>query len=209
MSTGAESRRTRLTPRQWAEAAALWQSGEVTLEDLENRYGASKETFSRKFSAMGVKKGENAAQHAERVREEITRGAIQDAALIAQRVRRTKEDHYEWSTALGRLIMHEIAKAQREKIPLAAIDPTIKTIKRALEGLQIARAERYAVLGLDKDDYVDDEQLPELMIAEMTASEIEQIRQRQRQMDDGLGIELSGEGDDELEEGVVVEGEGE
>lgn len=202
-------KRARLTPREWAEAAGLWQSGEVTLDQLEERYGVSKEHFSRKFKEMGVKKGEHAAEHAQQVQEAVAKGALADAALIAQRVRRTKEDHYEWSAALGRMIMHEVVTARQNGTPLAVIDPTLKSIKRALEGLKIAREERYSALGLDKGEFIEEDRLPELMVAEMTASDIENARRRQ--MDDALAIGLRNK-EEELDEGadengVVVEGE--
>ena len=50
--------------------------------------------------------------------------------------------------------------------------------------LKKAREERYAVLGLNREDYVDEEGLPELVISELTEEQVEQLRARDNDMDD-------------------------
>ena len=75
-----------------------------------------------------------------------------------------------------------------------------------------ARMERYAVLGLDKDDYVDEDGLPELVISELTAAQIEELRNRDEEgLEAGTAViseTLQEEIEDEDEEdGIVEEGD--
>jgi hypothetical protein len=55
----------------------------------------------------------------------------------------------------------------------------LKALETAMTVLLKARQERWAVLGLDKADYIDEEGLPELHISELTALEIEDLRNRE------------------------------
>ncbi|MCY1300238.1 hypothetical protein D9M70_497990 [compost metagenome] len=89
----------------------------------------------------------------------------------------------------------------------------LKALDNAMTVLKKAREERYAVLGLDRSDYVDDSALPELVISELTNEQIEAMRDRQEDSDDSLPtLEEEGELPDEDEvveedDEIVVEGE--
>ena len=153
----------RLTPKEWAEATALWESGEVTSKDLSDKFGVSRETFLRRFKKDGIEKGVRAHEHADAVREELSKSLSPDQVLTAQRAKETKEQHYNWSAALARMAMNEIAVAARDKVPVASKLPNLKAIEKAAAILEKARNERWIVLGLDKNDDFDDE-MPELAI---------------------------------------------
>lgn len=168
----------RLTPRQWAEAEALWESGEVTLIDLATRFKRDKSAFQRYFDKHKIVKGSKAAASKEAVKEAVTSAIVDDATVLANRIRETNEDHYKMSTAMAKLAWSEILAAKRDLKPFATIKDNIKTLDLAMNVLAKARAERYAILGLDKADFVDEEGLPELVISELTAAQIEELRSR-------------------------------
>lgn len=56
-----------LTIAQKAEAAALWRTGSVTLEDLGKKFKKTPETLSRLFTRMGIEKGSGAAEAVKKI----------------------------------------------------------------------------------------------------------------------------------------------
>ncbi|MDV5203733.1 hypothetical protein [Acinetobacter baumannii] len=58
------------------------------------------------------------------------------------------------------------------------IQQNFKSTKNRFECFGKIRQERYAVLGLDKPDAVDATQLPELVIEELTADQVQQLKER-------------------------------
>lgn len=169
---------TRVTPKQWAEAEALWESGEVTLEDLVNKFGKSLSTFKRHFDKMGVVKGSKKEALKKRVAEEVVKAAIDDATITAARIRETKEEHYKMATGLAKLTWGEILKTKQDGAPVAVATNNLKALDLAMSVLKKAREERWAVLGLDRVDAVDGNELPELVISELTADQIQELRDR-------------------------------
>ncbi len=178
MTTPAVKTPARMTPRQWAEAEALWESGEVTLDDLASRFDKDRSAFVRYFKKHGIAKGSKAAERKEEVKEAVAAAAIDEATVLANRIRETKEDHYKMSSALAKLVWAEVLTAKKDSRPFAAIKDNLKALDNAMNVLMKARQERFAILGLDKDDYVDEDGLPELVISELTAAQIEELRNR-------------------------------
>lgn len=168
----------RLTPKQWAEAEALWESGAVTYEDLRKKFGLAQSSFERHFKKKGIVKGAKAAATKKKVEEKLEAAAIDEATVLAARIRETKEQHYTMANNIGKLIWSEILEAKRNSHPIAVAMNNIKTLREAAASLAIVRAEKWSVLGLDKPDAVDPDELPELVISELTAEQIEELRRR-------------------------------
>lgn len=193
----------RMTPKDWAEAIALWEYGEVTLEELSEKYGLAKETFSRRFTKEGAVKGRLADEHEEKVREKISKKMVADTVTTIERQKMAKEDFYNNSIALSKLSMHEIVNAKKAKIPLGGTLAALKAIEKAAQIQKICKDNIWMILGLDKDEDVDLDDLPDLPITEMSAREIEEMHQRQINDALGLGdegIDLEGEEKDVVEE---------
>ena len=193
-----------LTPKQWAEAEALWESGNVTLDDLVKKFGRARSTFERHFSKHKVTRGAKAAATKKRVEEVIVKAAVDDAMILAARVRETKEDHYKMSSGIGKLIWREILNAEKAGAPLATALNNIKALKEAATGLKAVREERWAVLGLDRPDAVDPDELPELVISELTADQVQELRDR-----DHTELEVDADIKDIYDDDAVVEEGGE
>jgi hypothetical protein len=168
----------RLTPAEWAEAEALWQSGTVVYEDLEKKYKVAVSTFQRHFKNRGIVKGSRADLTKKAVEEKLKSVALDDATIMAARIRETKEQHYTMATNLGKLIWNEILESKRAGAAVATVINNIKTLKEAAQGLALVRAERYAVLGLDRPDAIDPDEMPELVVAELTQEQIQELRDR-------------------------------
>lgn len=212
MTTPAVKTPTRMTPRQWAEAEALWEAGEVTLGDLAARFDKDRSAFVRYFKKHGIVKGSRAAARKEEVKEAVAAAGIDEATVLANRIRETKEDHYKMSSALAKLVWAEVLTAKKDEKPFSAIKDNLKALDNAMNVLMKARMERFAILGLDKDDYVDEDGLPELVISELTAAQIEELRNRDEEgLEAGTAVipeTLQEEIEDEDEEdGIVEEGD--
>ena len=182
--------RKRLTPRQWAEAEALWGAGEITLPQLCAKYGLQKSAFTRHFNKIGLKKGDKAKDIRAAAEDAVNKAAKEEAALLAQRIRETKEEHYKMAAGLAKLTWAEIVQAKANATPFGAIINNVKALELAMNALKKAREERYACLGLDKDDYVDEEALPDLVIQELTPEQIEQLRERDRLLAEEMGLDI-------------------
>lgn len=212
MTTPAVKTPTRMTPRQWAEAEALWEAGEVTLDDLAARFDKDRSAFVRYFKKHGIVKGSRAAARKEEVKEAIAAAGIDEATVLANRIRETKEDHYKMSSALAKLVWAEVLTAKKDEKPFSAIKDNLKALDNAMNVLMKARMERFAILGLDKDDYVDEDGLPELVISELTAAQIEELRNRDEEgLEAGTAVipEILQEEieDEDEEDGIVEEGD--
>lgn len=199
---------TRLTPKQWAEAEALWESGEVTLDDLASKFGRHRSNFSRHFDKLGIKRGAKADAHKKKVHEAVTAAAVDDATVTAARIKETKEDHYKMSSSLAKLVWSEILTAKQGGNPVAVATANLKALDLAATALKKLREERWAVLGLDKTDYIDEDGLPELMISELTAEQLEELRNRDEAdlgLSAGTAVQDTDESDDQDDDDEVVE----
>lgn len=180
----------RLTSKQWAEAEALWESGLVTYEDLRKRFGLAQSSFERHFKRKNIIKGAKAIATRKKVDEKLEAEAVDEAAVLAARIRETKEQHYTMANNLGKLIWSEVLEAKRDKKPVAVALNNIKALREAVASLAIVRAEKWSVLGLDRPDAVDPDELPELVISELTAEQIEKLRSRDEiDIDDLEGLD--------------------
>lgn len=168
----------RLTPRQWAEAEALWESGEASLEQLAKRFGKTQVALSQHFTKKGIVKGSAVSEHARRVKEEVAKASLEDATVLASRIKETKEEHYKMASNLAKLTWAEILQAKQSEAPISTRLANLKALDTAMNVLKKAREERYSVLGLDRIDAIDESEVPELVISELTADQIESLRDR-------------------------------
>jgi hypothetical protein len=191
----------RLTPKQWAEAEALWESGEVTLSFLAKKFSVSDQNVHMHMKRKGVVRGAKAEIHKRRVAEEVTKAAVDDATIVAGRIRETKEEHYKMAAGLAKLAWSEILKAKQDNAPVSVAMNNLKALDAAMSVMTKARQERWAVLGLDRADHISDDGLPELLISELTAEQIQALRERDFAEFDDLP-----EGEPVQDDGVVEEG---
>jgi hypothetical protein len=169
---------TPMTSRDWARCRALWERGDTTYKELCARYGRSYKSFERHFKKHGIVKGAKAAALKEKVAEAMAVEDVNDAQLLAMRIKETKEEHYKMASALGRLSWNEILQAKKDGRAVSTALANLKALHAATVNLKIVREERFAILGLDRTDAVDLDQIPELIIRELTAEQIEELRKR-------------------------------
>lgn len=210
-----------MSVKQWAEAEALWEAGDITLEQLAAKFGRHRSTFHRHFTEKKIKRGSSAEAHKATVKTAVAAAAVDEHTVLAARIRETKEDHYKMSSALAKLTWQEVLKAREDGRAMATILGNVKALEIVANTLKKIREERFTILGLDKSDFIDEDGLPELVISELSAEQVEALKARD-EADLDMDLELvqvdeSGKKYDESEDDlgdddddgnvVVVEGE--
>lgn len=179
-----------LLPKEKAEAVALWRSGKVTLEDLATKFKKRPETFSRLFKKMGVKKGEAIADAAREMEKAAVVAAISDTEETLRRIKLARDEHFKMSTGLAKMAWAQVVRAHQAEIPLAKIKDDLAALKIASDVIGNSRKELFEILNVEKHDkVVDEDDLPELTVRELTNDEIDQLRATPE--DDGLDTDVT------------------
>jgi hypothetical protein len=174
----------RLSPQEWGEAEGLWAAGEMRRMDIAKKFKVSETAIAGHMKRHGVIRGSAAEAQKKKIAAAVTRAAIGDATITAARILETKEEHYKMSSAIAKMSFHEILEAKQNGLPVSTAMSNLKAYDACMTVLARARSERWAVLGLDKDDKEGPTDLPELLISELTAAQVEELRSR-----DFTGIE--------------------
>jgi hypothetical protein len=177
----------RLTPAQWAEIEGQWAAGSVTYEDLMKKYGCAMSTLERHFKKHNIVKGSAAAGARKAIEDKLAAASIDEATILAARIKETKEQHYTMSSNLAKLIWNELLEAKKNGVQMATAYANLKALNEAAAGLKRVREERWTVLGLDRPDAVDPDAVPELQISELTADQIQALRDRDHNEMDDVG----------------------
>lgn len=194
---------THVKPGERAEIAALYRTGNYSIEDLCKKTKRSKVTIMRIIKEEGAVKGSAAAKTKEKVTEKIERSILNEAEIIANRVRETKDEHYKMSAAIAKITYKTVADAARANKAMATIVNDLKALKSAAEIIEITRKTRYTTLGINDEKGDDDDELPALMIQELTAEQIEEMNRlaaQQAQQEAGEDFDADDFGVDELDE---------
>jgi hypothetical protein len=82
-----------LTPSQWAEIRALWETGETTLNELSERYGVTTRTLQAHFAKQKAVKGSKAKEIAAAVTEAVSPTASRIVKQELQRAGKRDRRH--------------------------------------------------------------------------------------------------------------------
>lgn len=182
-------RTSHLTPGEKAEAVALWRSGDTTLDELGKRFQKRPETMQRLFKEMGISKGEAAKEHQAKVTAEVEARLLSDVGLQAQRIIKMKEEHFKMADSIAKLVWQEIVEAKKNNRKLETLRATMQTLQIASNTLANVRSELYTILRVEHQEKEDDDDaLPELLVRELTSSEVESIRNADAPPEDDLDL---------------------
>lgn len=205
----------RLTPREYARAKTMWQSGDYALSEISQTVGVSATALSRRFKRDGVKRGSFADKTAAAVQKSIERTAAAQAEELASYAHDLKMNALKAIDLFNRKAYADVAKAIKDG---TAVGERLTDLKALAEASKII-SQNYQtganILGLDRE--LDEaEELSELRIKIMTEDDVKELRERQRReaaeaagefVDDedvigGLTEEELAEIDDIVEEGL-------
>jgi predicted transcriptional regulator len=153
------------------EALALREAGYTTLA-ISQRLGMSVRTLQRHFAAAGARKGALKAEVLQRAKDELMARITSDEAIKEEAARLVADD-----------LAHSIHL--REVILAASEQMKATSLRDAVQVMRAAAAYSTAIkntsdiirrsLRLEERDDASDE-LPELVVSELTNAEIEQMR---------------------------------
>ncbi|AMB48275.1 hypothetical protein [Methylobacterium sp. AMS5] len=188
----------RLTPAEWAQIKELWELGTAEVNEICSRYGVKPASLRKRFLRYGVKKGsrahELATATAAAAKTTATAAAPVPAAKTAEQlsaerkhlIEKVRKEHTGYANNLVRAAMGRLADAQRHGRAFSTEDGNLKTIERAMKIVRMGRLEIFDLL--NAHDEVDENELPELSIRNLTDEQIKALREKQEE-DDGDLVE--------------------
>jgi hypothetical protein len=179
----------RISPSKWSEIEAIWEVGDLNLDELADRYLVSKRALQLHFAKHKVMKGSKAAQLAEAVKQEIFAEGLQDHDLSVARALATREAAYNNAKIVEDLIMGQLQMAQKDPTQVIRAASALKALSLAAAGLERTNALRWRALGLDKESVLGD-RLPVLVIRDLTEIEIRKMQIEHDQDNDFEDVSL-------------------
>lgn len=174
----------RIDQSTWGEIEGIWEAGDATLQELEQRYGVSRRALQSHFAKRGSVKGSQAAQLAAAVKQQVFSENLADPDLITSRAVETRETAYRNAVVVEGLIMAQLDAAQKDPSQALRAAGAIKALSLAAAGLERIHNLKWRALGLDKDS-VQGDQLTVLVFEDLTAAEIATIQEHDT--DDNFG----------------------
>lgn len=171
----------RLTPAEWAQIKDLWELGTADATEICARFKIKPDTLAKRIKRAGIRRGSRAHEVAKANTNATVKAAEKTAEELTaerkQKIEKTKSEHLQWTEILARQAMALIAKAKQEDRPFSTEDKNLKALERAMKIVVAARDERFTLL--DAHDEVDDRELPQLVIRDLTEAEIKARRDAQ------------------------------
>lgn len=196
----AKRRYTKLTEAEWAEAEAAWASGSATLPELAHRTGVTERGLQARFARRGLQKGEAAKAIAAQV---VARVKEQEAARVDTLVERAaaiRETAYANAVKVERMIVDRLDAAAADPSQTFAASAAIKMMVAASAALERLHTLKRSALGISDDD-VNDDEVPVLVVRDLTDAETDAIRAKQDEEDDAYILdenETETENDDKV-----------
>jgi predicted DNA binding protein len=159
-----------LTEEQFAEACEQYELGSAGVTDLADKYGVSRQALWKRFKNNGIKKGARL--------EEIKRAAEEAEKKAAERFSTRRADWIEETRISGiqslkqirMLTQKTVIDAVKAKSALSTIDDDLKSLQR-FNKIIIENLSK-ALDILNADEHVDEDDLPSLVIEDLTDQEI-------------------------------------
>lgn len=190
MGDGTPKTRYSLTVGEKARAAAMWRSGEYSLEQLSREFSRRPETLSRMFKSMGVEKGDAAKKTSRAVEKRLKEAAVSDIEKTLARIAETRDSHYQMSRSLALFAFRDIVLARQAGTDVAKLKDKMAVYKMASEVVGTSRKELWALLEVEKHiESEEDSNLPELRVMELTQNEIVQLQSQDNEDDLGMDME--------------------
>lgn len=191
----------RMTSAMWAEATAMWSSGEYTQSELSKKFGVSIETLSRRFKKDKVKKGEDSV--ATLIKRTVVDNAATRAKERAERAENRRNEFDGYANAIAKLVIKTVAKCSKEERPFATIEGDIKALQRAADAINKSFATVSKALQLDLVEGEEDD-IPKLVVGQLTPEQVEQYRAIQHEEDDVEDEDVESLADDIMIDSVPI-----
>jgi hypothetical protein len=165
----------RLSESEWAEARALWEVGDSSLEELSAHFGVSKRALQFHFKKHDVKKGSKARELAASIEKEVFRAELTNKDLLVGRAKDIRERAYSNARVIENLIMAQLEQAQKDPSQAYKASSAMKILSLAASTLERTHQLKKTALGLDKDPAIAEE-LPVLTFRDLSKEDLEKIK---------------------------------
>lgn len=165
-----------LNTKEKAEAAALWRSGAVTLDDLAKKFKKRPETFSRLFARMGIEKGSGEAEAIKKAEAAIAAKVGTDAEETLRRIAQVKDTHFKMSQSIAVMAFRDLQRAKAAELDIGKLKDAMSVYKLVSDVVGNSRKELFEILNVEKherDGELDD--LPDLTVRELTQGEVDML----------------------------------
>jgi arsenate reductase-like glutaredoxin family protein len=176
------------------------------LAELSDRYGVSTRTLQAHFEKHGTVKGSKAREIAAAVKEEVFGEMLDDPDLKLKRAKETREAAYRNAVVVENLVMAQLHDAQKDPATAYKAAAAIKTLSLAAATLERTHTLKWSALGLDRDSALSDE-LPVLILQDLTKKEIEQMRASQTEDDVALDLGVDSKAAEQPDDIVSEDGD--
>lgn len=170
----------RLSPAQWAEVDAIWELGDATLSELAERFGVSTRALQAHFEKNGIVKGSKGREWAAEIKAEIFTRSLDSKGDIVRLANETHRRTFLNASTVEDMLnkqLEHLAANPAEAYRTAAV---VKTLSLAAQAMERLHSLKSAALGIDKDDRMGEE-LPGLVIRDLTPEEIHHLRRKHRE----------------------------
>ncbi|MFK5596352.1 hypothetical protein ACFZ8E_05025 [Methylobacterium sp. HMF5984] len=171
-------RYTRLADNEWAEAEALWSSGAATLPELSHQFGITERGLQARFARRGIEKGESAKALAAQVVARVQRENEVQVDALTERALAIRETTFSRADKIERMIVDRLDAAAADPAQTYAAAAAVKMLGNAAAALERLHTLKRNALGITDDDMNSDE-VPVLVIRNLTKSQIMEMRQKQ------------------------------
>lgn len=188
----------RLDNRTWAEIEGLWEGGDCSLQDLEDRFGVSRRTLQSHFAKRGSRKGSKASELAATVKAEVLSEILADPEDLVKRAKTARERAYSNAVLLEELVTTQLMMVQKDPTQAPKLASALKGMSLAAAALERIQDMKSKALGLD--EHVDSEELTVLTFEDLTEKEISAMRDQEENEDDEIetGATLNPHSDDDV-----------
>lgn len=202
----AKRRYVKLTEAEWAEAEAAWTSGSASLPELAHRFGATERALQAHFAKRGLEKGSAAKALAAKVAVRVKEQQESDVGTLTERALAIRETTYGNAAKIERMIVERLDAAAADPDQTYAAAAAVKMLTNAAAALERLHTLKRNALGITDDDMNADE-VPVLVIKNLSDIEVASIRQRQSDEDefDNDSIEGEDEAAEASEDDIVCE----
>jgi hypothetical protein len=172
---GKSRRYKRLSPTEAAEAMARWRTGAETLEEIAGAYGVSTRALQYKFRQAGAAKGEAIVEDARRIERETIEEAFGDQPDRLQRGKRARQSSLDLAERIERAASSILTEIEATPSTAGSYAGGLRALSLAAQLVERTFAIKSSALGLLPGD-LDPEELPQIIIRDLTEEELEAIR---------------------------------
>lgn len=175
----------RLTPAERVEACELFALGKANASTLSAKYGVTVQALSKMFKANGIVYGERAGELKQAVSQGVknaTQNTVEKYAENRERwIEETRVHGYNDLKTATNVAKKVLADAIKAGNPLASTDANFKAAQRYVRIIREATESRLRLL--DATNVVSEDDLPKLVIEDLTAEKIVEFH-RENGVDD-------------------------